>query len=167
VLQAAVLAQNRETFVLDMGEQLKVLDLAKNLIRLSGFVPDEDIKIAFIGLRPGEKLVEELVGEGEALEPSEIAKIFRVRWPETPDLAAIVDDIDSLVAAAVHGHVDETIERLIGMVPTFTRERAALSVSAGNRGAAPPSRASRARTSVLTDPVGPARLSTVKSQPGG
>jgi FlaA1/EpsC-like NDP-sugar epimerase len=167
VLQAAVLARNRETFVLDMGEQLKVLDLAKNLIRLSGFVPDEEIKIAFIGLRPGEKLVEELVGEGEALEPSETAKIFRVRWPETPDFAAVVADIDGLVAAAVRGHVEETVERLIGIVPTFTRERAGHSASAGTRGAVSPSRVSRGRTSVLTDPVGSARLSTAKSQPRG
>ena len=119
VLQAAVLARSRETFVLDMGEQLKVLDVAKNLIRLSGFVPEEEIPIIFIGLRPGEKLTEELVGEGETLEPAGISKIFRVRWSTAPDALRLAQQIEVLVQLAVHGHFQDTISHLRGLVPTF------------------------------------------------
>jgi FlaA1/EpsC-like NDP-sugar epimerase len=121
VLQAAVLARNRETFVLDMGEQLKILDVAKNLITLSGLVPDKDIAIKFIGLRHGEKLVEELVGDGETLEPSEIGKIFRVRWPETSEMPQLIDEVEALAQAAMQGREPETISRLLRIVPTFTR----------------------------------------------
>jgi FlaA1/EpsC-like NDP-sugar epimerase len=124
VLQAAVLAHNRETFVLDMGEQLKVLDVARNLIRLSGLVPHVDIPITFIGLRPGEKLVEELVGEGERLEPSEIGKIFRVRWAEHYNGAHLTEQIDGLVSLARQGLVPETLAELNRLVPTFTKQAA-------------------------------------------
>ena len=118
VLQAAVFARDRETYVLDMGEQLKVLDMARNLIRLSGFVPDEDIPISFVGLRPGEKLTEELIGEGESLEPSETDKIFRVRWPEwQPE--GFADAVAALVRAAGHGRSAEVIDLLRHIIPTF------------------------------------------------
>jgi FlaA1/EpsC-like NDP-sugar epimerase len=119
VLHAAVLAQHRETFVLDMGEQLKVLDVAKNLIRLSGFVPEQEIPIAYIGLRPGEKLVEELVGAGETLERSSIDKIFTVQSDRPLDTATFKEDLSALIRFATLGRPRSVIGQLRRIVPTF------------------------------------------------
>lgn len=77
ILQASVMARGGDVFVLDMGEQIRVLDLARNMIRLSGHVPDRDIRISFIGLRPGEKMYEELFDQSEQVEATAHDRIMR------------------------------------------------------------------------------------------
>jgi FlaA1/EpsC-like NDP-sugar epimerase len=120
VLQASLLGQGGEVFVLDMGEQVKVVDLARNMIVLSGLVPNQDIQIEYSGLRPGEKLYEELFEETEQVEPTAHAKIRRAI-----NAAAVQSDrldcaIANLEAAVSHGDDDELIRRLNDAVPTYT-----------------------------------------------
>ena len=78
VLQSAAQGQGGEIFLLDMGKPVKILDLARQLIELSGRVPDQDIRIEFTGLRPGEKLFEELSYKGENITPTHHPKIHRL-----------------------------------------------------------------------------------------
>ena len=79
VLHAAAQDRADRIYVLQMGEQIRVLDLARNLIRLFGMVPDRDIQIVFSGIRPGEKLQEELLCVGEVAEPSTVEGILEVQ----------------------------------------------------------------------------------------
>lgn len=84
ILQAFTMGERSEIFVLDMGEPVRIVDLARNMIRLSGLEPDEDIEIRYTGLRPGEKLYEEVITEGENILPTchEKIKIFQSIWPD-------------------------------------------------------------------------------------
>jgi FlaA1/EpsC-like NDP-sugar epimerase len=79
ILQAGAMGEGGEIFILDMGTPIKITNMARDLIRLSGFKPDEDIEIKFIGLRPGEKLYEELITEGEGIIQTGYEKIFVLR----------------------------------------------------------------------------------------
>ncbi len=119
VLRAAALAPTGEMFVLDMGEPIKVLDLARNVIRLSGHVPDEEIPIEFVGLRPGEKLYEDLVGSDETLVSCGVKGILRVEAPPLENRKALVDQITELGCLAAEGR-SEVISQLARIVPTFS-----------------------------------------------
>lgn len=116
VLQAATLAEPAAVYVLEMGEQISIVDLARNLIHLSGFIPDDEIPIQFIGLRPGEKLLEELVGPDETVEPSSVNKILRVRpkhFPATHELARSLANLEQTAYALDANAVLEGIRRLL------------------------------------------------------
>ena len=100
MLQAGVYAKGGEIFVLDMGEPVKILDLAKNLIRLSGYKLDEDIRIEFTGLRPGEKLYEELLMDEEGLQDTP-NKLIHIGKPIKMDEEHFLMQLENLAAYVV------------------------------------------------------------------
>jgi FlaA1/EpsC-like NDP-sugar epimerase len=104
--------------VLDMGDPVRILDLARQMIRLSGLVPDTDIKISFTGPRPGEKLHEQLFHADESLVETEIAMVSRAT-PRTDDLAVLRRAFDELEAHAVRRDTDATLHALQALVPEF------------------------------------------------
>lgn len=99
ILQSAAMGQGGEIYILDMGTPVKIIDMARDLIRLSGLEPDVDIKIEFIGLRPGEKLHEELITDDENAEPTRHAKILMLRGGSC-DLDLLNGQIKELAALA-------------------------------------------------------------------
>ena len=118
VLTAGGIAKGGEIFVLDMGEPVKIKSLAENLIRLSGFVPHEDIKIEYVGLRPGEKLYEELLLEEEGIRKTKSKKIY-IGNPIELDESAFKQDIEKLREIASRGNYSEIEKMLMKIVPTF------------------------------------------------
>jgi len=119
VLEAGAMARQSQIFVLDMGAPVKIIDLAEKLIRLSGLEPYRDIEIKEIGLRPGEKLYEELLMKSETLLETENSKIF-IEQQQEIDPQQIMDDLEYLDRAVTDGTPDgELIGILRRMIPTY------------------------------------------------
>jgi FlaA1/EpsC-like NDP-sugar epimerase len=119
VLHAAALGHAGTVYVLEMGEQVRIVDMARNLIRLAGFVPEDEIPITFVGVRPGEKLFEELVGEDETLEPCGVENLRRVRPRRLPAPPIFEKRLVELEQLALQGDVKSVVEVLRDVVPTF------------------------------------------------
>jgi FlaA1/EpsC-like NDP-sugar epimerase len=115
VVQAGGIGGRGEIFVLDMGEPVRIIDLAQNMIRLSGKEPARDIAIEFIGVRPGEKMHEELIGEGETAESTSHAKILRVTRP-TVDAAWLEEQMGVLERLVEEGDTLELVSQLTSMM---------------------------------------------------
>ncbi len=118
VLTAGGLASGGEIFVLDMGEPVKIRDLAENLIRLSGFVPHKDIKIEYTGLRPGEKLYEELLMNEEGMRKTKSEKIY-IGKPIEFDQDEFNEQLQRLHECAQTNNTTAIEQVLLKMVPTF------------------------------------------------
>jgi FlaA1/EpsC-like NDP-sugar epimerase len=119
VLHAAALGSNGALYVLDMGEQIKLLDMARSLIRLSGFVPDEEIPISLTGLRPGEKLAEALVSDDEVIELSAVDKVLRVRGRSPSATLLRPELLRELERRAIQGQSHAVLQLLASIVPSF------------------------------------------------
>ncbi|PIV25028.1 MAG: polysaccharide biosynthesis protein [Deltaproteobacteria bacterium CG_4_8_14_3_um_filter_45_9] len=118
ILQAGALGEGGEIFILDMGTPIKILDMARDLIRRSGFKPDVDIEIKFIGLRPGEKLHEELITEGEGIVRTPYDKIFVLKG-DTFDLNWLYGKIEELVKLANEQDAEGIKSKLKEILPEY------------------------------------------------
>lgn len=118
VLEAGTMARGGEIFVLNMGEPVKILDLAKNLISLSGLEPDVDIKIEFTGLRPGEKLYEEILMDEEGLRETVKSQIY-IGQPIEVDEEGFFDKLRYLNEVAGKNDEEEVRYVVKGIVPTY------------------------------------------------
>ncbi len=118
VLQAGTMGKGGEIYVFDMGEPVKILDLAERMIRLSGLEPYEDIDIKFTGLRPGEKLYEELLNDSSTTVPTHHAKIMITTVP-TEDFDLIKKKIKSIVKTATKHEDKKVVKLLKDLVPEF------------------------------------------------
>lgn len=119
VLHAAAIGTQGGIYVLDMGEQVRVADMARDLIRLAGYVPDRDIEIVFTGARPGEKLFEELVGPDERAEPSEVDKVQRLFNLSATNDATFAASVEQLERLASSDDEAAVLRGLVSLVPSL------------------------------------------------
>lgn len=119
VLQCATQASGGEIFVLDMGKPIKILDLARRMIQLSGYEPERDIEITYVGLRPGEKLFEELQHVGEEYSPTNHNRILRFTGTPYPlaDVEAFLEDLEGRMGKM---DMDKLKQDIQGFVPEYT-----------------------------------------------
>ena len=121
VLEAGAIARGGEIFVLDMGEPVKIVTLAENLIRMYGKVPYEEVEIKFTGLRPGEKLYEELLMDEEGLKQTANKKIFIGNQIDI-DTDKLLNALDELRALSDANDSEKVVEKLAQLVPTFNQK---------------------------------------------
>ncbi len=121
VLEAGQMGKGGEIFVLDMGKPVKILDLAENLIKLSGLIPYKDIEIKFTGLRPGEKLYEELLMDEEGVRKTGNRKIF-IGSPLGLSKDTFFEQLAELKKIAYSNHSENLVQALLDLVPTFTHK---------------------------------------------
>ncbi|MCA9610766.1 MAG: polysaccharide biosynthesis protein, partial [Myxococcales bacterium] len=124
VLQAGSMGHGGEIFILDMGEPVKIVDLARDLIRLSGLRPDVDVPIEFTGVRPGEKLFEELSTDAENVDKTRHPKIFVGRHSSEP-IDEVMRWLEALETAASSGDPQKLVARLRACIPEFVQPPAA------------------------------------------
>ena len=120
IVQAGAFGDRGHLFVLDMGEPIKIMDLAKEMIRLSGKTLDADVAIQITGARPGEKLHEELFGEGEGIEPTPHPAILRASRPPL-DYGWLLEELDELERLTASGEQAEVVEKLRAIVAASGR----------------------------------------------
>lgn len=118
VIQAGSAREQRRLFLLDMGEPVRIVDLARNLIRLSGLEPDKDIEIRVTGLRPGEKLTEELLTAGENVKATDMGKIFMTE-PDDVDCNVLWEDVAELERLAEKADAEGIRQKLKHLVPDY------------------------------------------------
>jgi FlaA1/EpsC-like NDP-sugar epimerase len=118
VLQAGSMGRGGEVFLLDMGEPVKIVDLARKLIRLSGFQPDVDIPIRFVGLRPGEKLYEELLVDEDSSRRTEHEKIWILDRDSVPP-ERVAHGVEEVCAAASAADLERALLALKSLVPEY------------------------------------------------
>jgi len=122
VLQASTMGKRSEIFVLDMGEPVRILDLAHNMIRLAGLVPNEDIEVRITGLRPGEKLYEEVMLDDEHVMPTHHEKI-RIFSGSGPGQDVLTDSLNQLHVLLEVGDSDGIVRHLTAVVPEYRPAR--------------------------------------------
>ena len=122
VIQAGSMATGGEIFILDMGKPVKIIDLAGDLIRLSGLEPDKDIKIVITGARPGEKLFEELLTSEEGTSATKHKRIFVAR-PNNTNFEDIEQLVQTIRQRGSYLDKDEVVVGLRRLIPDFRLEK--------------------------------------------
>lgn len=128
ILQAGAMGQRGEIFILDMGEPIKIVDLARDMITLAGFEPDREVKIAFTGLRRGEKLSEELLDENEEVKSTLHEKI-NVISAEERDWHSLLRKMETLLNTLQNGFSEEILSGIREIIPEFQPECGTVSKS--------------------------------------
>lgn len=117
VLEAGTMGKGGEIFIFDMGKSVKIIDLAKKMIQLAGLIPEQDIKIVYTGLRPGEKLYEELLNKEEKTLPTHHEKIKIAKVIPSP--AKTLFDIEDLIGIGMQGDNNKLVQKMKELVPEF------------------------------------------------